>query len=175
MNEVLNAIKTRRSCRSFKPDMVPQEIIDQICEAGTYAATGMNRQSPLIVVIKDKEVRDRLAAINAQIMGKENFDPFYGAPVVLMVLADAGVPTYPYDGSLVMGNLMLAAHALGVASCWIHRAKEESEMTEVRELLREKLGIGENYVGIGHCVIGYAADEPRQAPPRKENYVRQIG
>jgi nitroreductase len=174
MNEILNAIKTRRSCRNFKPDMVPQEIIDQICEAGTYAATGMNRQSPVIAVIKDKAIRDRLAEINAKIMGKENFDPFYGAPVVLMVLADTNAPTYVYDGSLVMGNLMLAAHTIGVASCWIHRAKEESEMEEVKALL-QSAGIGDNYVGIGHCVIGYAADEPRPAPPRKEDYVRQIG
>ena len=174
MNEILNAMKTRRSCRNFKPDMVPQEIIGQICEAGTYAATGMNRQSPVIVVIKDKAVRDRLAEINAKIMGKESFDPFYGAPVVLMVLADAGASTYVYDGSLVMGNLMLAAHALGVASCWIHRAKEESEMEEIKELLHS-IGIEDNYVGIGHCVIGYAADEPRPALPRKENYVRYIG
>ena len=93
MNEILNAIKTRRSCRSFKPDMVPQDIIDQICEAGTYAATGMNRQSPVIAVIKDKAIRDRLAEINAKIMGKENFDPFYGAPVVVVVLADTTSPT----------------------------------------------------------------------------------
>lgn len=175
MNEVLNAIRTRRSCRNFKPDMVPQEIIDQICEAGTYAATGMNRQSPLIVVIKDKAVRDRLSEINAGIMGKENFDPFYGAPVVLLVLADANIPTCQYDGTLVMGNLMLAAHTLGIGSCWIHRAKEEMLMDEIKELLREKLGIEGDYTGIGHCVIGYAADEPREAPPRKENYVLQIG
>jgi nitroreductase len=175
MNEILNAVKTRRSCRNFKPDMIPQEIIAQICEAGTYAATGMNRQSPVIVVIRDGKVRDRLAEINAEIMGKDkSFDPFYGAPVVLMVLADTNAPTYIYDGTLVMGNLMLAAHTLGVASCWIHRAKEESGMEEVRKLLRS-IGIGENYVGIGHCVIGYAADEPRPAPPRKENYIRYIG
>lgn len=175
MNDILKAIKERRSCRNFKPDIVPQEIIDQICEAGTYAATGMNRQAPLIVAIKDKALRDRLSEMNAGIMGKENFDPFYGAPVVLLVLADAGVPTYVYDGSLVMGNLMLAAHALGIGSCWIHRAKEESETTELQELLHETLGIEGDYVGIGHCVIGYSAEEPRQAPPRKEGYVRQIG
>ncbi|MCR5717507.1 MAG: nitroreductase [Oscillospiraceae bacterium] len=174
MNEILNALKTRRSCRSFKPDMLPQEIIDRICEAGTYAATGMNRQSPVIVAIKDKQVRDRLAEINAKIMGKENFDPFYGAPVVLFVLADTGCPTYQYDGTLVMGNLMLAAHALGIGSCWIHRAKEESFDPEVKAIL-EKAGITENYEGIGHCVIGYPADAPREAPPRKEGYVRQLG
>ena len=174
MNEILNAIKTRRSCRNFKPDMLPQDIIDQICEAGTYAPTGMNRQSPLIVVIKDKQIRDRLSEINASIMGKEHFDPFYGAPVVLFVLADAGNPTHLYDGSLVMANLMLAAHALGIGSCWIHRAQEESFDPEVKAIL-EQVGITDDYVGIGHCVIGYPAEEPRPASPRKENYIRQIG
>lgn len=175
MNEVLNAIKNRRSCRAFKPDMVPQEIIDQICEAGTYAATGMNRQSPLIIAVKDKALRDRLSAMNAEIMGKSSdFDPFYGAPVVLIVLADKAASTYLYDGSLVMGNLMLAAHALGVGSCWIHRAKEEFETDACREILRE-LGIEGEYEGIGHCVIGYEAVPAREASERKEGYVRCIG
>lgn len=175
MNEILNAIKTRRSCRAFKPDMPPQEVIDQICEAGTYAATGKNHQSPVIIAVKDKALRDQLSAMNARIMGKdESFDPFYGAPVVLIVLADKAFPTYLYDGSLVMGNLMLAAHALGMGSCWIHRAKEEFAADECKDILRE-LGIEGNYEGIGHCVIGYKAASPREASDRKEGYIHQIG
>ena len=122
-NAVLEAIKTRRSIREYKPDMIPGEILDKIIEAGTYAATGMNRQSPVIIAVTNKEVRDRLSKLNAEIMGTDS-DPFYGAPVVLIVLADKSSANYIYDGSLVMGNLMLAAHSLGIGSCWIHRAKQ---------------------------------------------------
>lgn len=171
MGETLKTIRERRSVRGFKPDMVPADIMDQIIEAGTYAATGMGRQSPIIVAVTNKELRDRLSVMNAKYMGKdESFDPFYGAPVVLIVLADKSRPTYIYDGSLVMGNLMLAAADLGVQSCWIHRAKEEFESEEGKEILRS-LGIEGDYEGIGHCVIGYAAGEVPKAAPRKENYV----
>lgn len=111
MSDILEIIKTRRSVRKYKSDMVPADIIDKIVEAGTYAATGMNRQSPIILAVTDKELRDKLSKMNAAFMGKpEDFDPFYGAPVVLVVLADKSMPTYVYDGSLVMGNLMLEAH-----------------------------------------------------------------
>ncbi|MBQ8927952.1 MAG: nitroreductase [Oscillospiraceae bacterium] len=173
MNEILKAIRERRSCRSYLPDMLPREVIEQIAEAGTYAATGMNRQSPLIVAVTDRGLRDRLSAMNAAIMGKEDFDPFYGAPVVLIVLADRAMATYQYDGSLVMGNLMLAAHALGVGSCWIHRAKEEFDSEEGRSILRE-LGIEGDYEGIGHCILGMPAADLPAAPPRKEGYVRFV-
>ena len=134
-NKVLESIKTRRSIRKYKPDMVPKEIIDQIVEAGTYAATGMNRQSPIIIAVTNKEMRDRLSRMNAAIMGVDS-DPFYGAPVVLIVLADRSSANYLYDGSLVMGNLMLAAHSLGVGSCWIHRAKQEFESPEGKEIMK---------------------------------------
>lgn len=170
MSNVLNILKTRRSIRKFKPDMIPQETIDTIIEAGTYAATGMGMQSPIIIAVTDKKVRDELSALNAKIMGKdEGFDPFYGAPVVLIVLADKSRPTYIYDGSLVMGNLMNAAHDQGIGSCWIHRAKEEFEGDYGKKLLA-KLGITGDYEGIGHCVLGYADQKP-EAKPRKENYV----
>ena len=119
-------MKTRRSIRKYKSDMVPKEIIDKIVEAGTYAATGMGQQSPIILAVTNKEVRDKLSKWNADIMGTDT-DPFYGAPVVLVVLADKNRPTAVYDGSLVMANLMLEAHDLGIGSCWIHRAKEEFE------------------------------------------------
>jgi len=170
MNEVLKTIKERRSCRKFKPDMLPDETIQQICEAGSYAATGMNRQSPVIIAVRDKQLRDKLSVMNAKIMGREGFDPFYGAPVILIVLADKNVSTHVYDGSLVMGNLMLAAQSLDIGSIWIHRAKEEFESEEGKAILKE-LGIEGDYEGIGHCAIGYPASEPNAPAPRKENYI----
>lgn len=174
MNDVLETIKTRRSIRKFRPDMVPQEILDRIIEAGTYAATGKNRQSPIILQVTNREVRDRISRLNCAIGGWEaGFDPFYGAPAILIVLARKDSPHRVYDGSLVMGNLMLAAHALGVGSCWIHRAREEFETEEGTALLRS-LGIAEEYEGIGHCALGYADGEYPAAPPRKENWVYSI-
>lgn len=171
MGETLEIIKKRRSVRGYKADMVPKDVLDKIIEAGTYAATGMGRQSPIIISVSNRELRDKLSAMNAKIMGKEEgFDPFYGAPNVLIVLADKTMPTYLYDGSLVMGNLMLAAGDLGVDSCWIHRAKEEFESEEGKAILKE-LGITGDYEGIGHCVLGYAANEVPEAAPRKDNYV----
>lgn len=172
MENVIQAIKTRRSIRKFKSDMIPKEVLDQIIEAGTYAATGMNKQSPIIVAVTNKEVRDRLSKWNAKIMGV-NSDPFYGAPVVLIVLADKNWINHVYDGSLVMGNLMLAAHSLGVGSCWIHRAKEEFE-TEWGKNFLKSLGIEEEYEGIGHCALGYIDGKYPQIPARKENRVFYI-
>lgn len=172
MNETLKTLIERRSCRSYKPDPIPAEILDQILEAGSYAATGMGRQSPIMIAVTDKKVRDQLSKMNAAVMGASN-DPFYGAPVVIIVLADRSVPTYLYDGSLVMGNLMNAAHALGIASCWIHRAKEEFNSEEGKAILKQ-LGIEGDYEGIGHCILGYAAQETKAAAPRKENYIRKI-
>lgn len=173
MNEVIKAMIARRSIRKFKPDMVPQDIIDQIIEAGTYAATGMNKQAPIIIAVTNKALRDELSKVNAQIMGRD-VDPFYGAPVVLIVLADKNAaPTYVYDGSLVMGNLMLAAYSLGIGSCWIHRAKQEFEMPEYKKLLKD-LGIEGDYEGIGHCILGYADCELPAPPPRKANYVYYV-
>lgn len=170
MNAVLENIKTRRSVRRFKPDMVETAKLEKIIEAGTYAPTGHGSQSPIIIAVTKKEVRDRLAKLNAEILGV-NSDPFYGAPVVLIVLADKSQPTYVYDGSLVMGNLMLAAHSLGVDSCWIHRAKEEFERPEGKDFLAS-LDIHGDYEGIGHCILGYGVDDSATAAkPRKNNYV----
>lgn len=170
--EAIENLKTRRSIRKFKSDMVPKDIIEKIIDAGTYAATGMNRQSPIIIAVTNKELRDKLSKMNAQIMGAD-MDPFYNAPVALIVLADRSMPTYLYDGSLVMGNLMNAAHAYGISSCWIHRAKEEFESAEGKAILSE-LGITGDYEGIGHCVIGYADCDQPEAAPRKDNYVYWI-
>ena len=174
MNETLKVLETRRSCRNFKPDMVPEEDLKAIIKAGTYAATGMGKQSPIIIAVTDKAARDAISDENRKIGGwAEGFDPFYGAPVVLIVLAKKDVPTYVYDGSLVLGNLMNAAESLGVASIWIHRAKEEFESDFGKNLLK-KLGIEGEYEGIGHCALGYAAAPAREAAPRKENYVYYV-
>ena len=172
MSDVLETIKSRRSIRKYKSDMVPQDKLEKIIEAGTYAATGMGKQSPIIIAVTNKELRDKLSAMNAKIMGV-NSDPFYGAPVVLIVLADKSRPTYVYDGSLVMGNLMLEAEAQGIGSCWIHRAKEEFESEEGKELLKS-LGIEGDYEGIGHCVLGYADGPAPKAAPRKDSYVYYV-
>lgn len=171
MNEVIEMMKTRRSIRKFKPEALPDEIIEQIAEAGTYAATGKNLQSPIIIAVTNKQLRDRISEMNRKIGGwQEGFDPFYGAPAMLIVLADKNVPTAVYDGSLVMGNLMLAAHSLGIGSIWIHRAKEEFESEEGKAILAE-LGITGDHVGIGHCALGYIDGEEPKAAPRKENWV----
>jgi nitroreductase len=172
MSDVLETIKSRRSIRKYKSDMVPQDKMEKIIEAGTYAATGMGKQSPIIVAVTNKELRDKLSAMNAKIMGT-NTDPFYGAPVVLIVLADKSRPTYLYDGSLVMGNLMLEAEAQGIGSCWIHRAKEEFESEEGKEILKS-LGIEGDYEGIGHCVLGFADGPAPKAAPRKDSYVYYV-
>ena len=172
MNETLKTLEERRSCRCYKPDPVPEDILEQILEAGTYAPTGMNWQSPIMIAVTDRKTRDQLSKMNASVFGANN-DPFYGAPVFIVVLADRTRPTYLYDGSLVLGNLMNAAHALGVASCWIHRAKEEFESEEGKAILKQ-LGIEGDYEGIGHCILGYAAQESNTPAPRKENYIYRI-
>ena len=169
MSKLIEKMITRRSIRSYKSEMIPKETIEKIIEAGTYAATGRGFQSPIIIAVTNKEMRDRLSKMNAEIMGTDT-DPFYNAPVVLIVLAQKKYPTYLYDGSLVMGNLMLAAHDLGIGSCWIHRAKEEFESPEGKEILKS-LGIEGDYEGIGHCVLGYVNGEVPEAKPRKEDYV----
>ncbi len=173
MNETIKNMIERRSVRKYTSKPVPQEIVDEIIKAGTYAASGRGMQSPIIIEIRNKELRDRLSALNAKIMGKEDFDPFYGANTILIVLADKSKPTYIYDGSLVMGNLMLAAHSLGIGSCWIHRAKEEFELPEGKEILKQ-LGIEGDYEGIGHCILGYADGDIPNPPKRKESYVYKI-
>lgn len=171
MNDVIQAMFNRRSCRTFKDDMISAELVDQVVEAGLWAASGRGMQSPIIVKITNKELRDRLSEANRAIGGwKEGFDPFYGAPVILVVLAPKDMPTYVYDGSLVMGNLMLAAHSLGLGSIWIHRAKEEFEQPEWRELLAG-LGIEGEWEGIGHCALGYVDGDLAAGAARKDGRV----
>lgn len=171
MNETLKTLESRRSCRNFKSDMVKKEELDAIIKAGTYAATGMGKQSPIIIAVTDRKLRDAIAEENRKIGGwNEGFDPFYGAPVILIVLSDKEIPTHVYDGALVMGNLMNAAESLGVGSIWIHRAKEEFDSAFGKQILKD-LGIEGNYEGIGHCAIGYAAEPAKEAAPRKDPYV----
>ena len=165
----LDNLKNRRSVRKYKDTMVPKEVIEQIMEAGLYAASGMNRQPVIMVAVTNKEMRDHMAKLNAQVMGMDK-DPFYGAPAVIVVLADKSKFTYVYDGSLVMGNLMQAAHDLGVGSCWIHRAKEVFATEEGKAILKQ-LGVEGDYEGIGNCILGYVDGDYPTAAPRNDNRV----
>ena len=168
MNETIKNLVERRSCRKYSSTQIKEDELNSVLKAGEYAPTGMGMQSPIIVVLQNKSIIDKLSKINAKIMGKDE-DPFYGAPTVLVVLADKNIGTYIEDGSLVLGNLMNAAYSLGLGSCWIHRAKEADEG---KELLKE-WNISENYVGIGHCILGYP-EEKSEAKPRKDGYIRFV-
>ena len=172
MKETLQDLKTRRSVKKYRPEQIREEELGQVLEAGMNAPTGMNRQSPVMVVVQDRETICRLSRMNAEVMGA-SIDPFYGAPTVIVVLADSTVPTYKEDGSLVMGNLLNAAHALGLGSCWIHRAKEVFCSEEGKELLK-KWGLDEKYEGIGHCILGYRDGAYPEAKSRKENYIIRV-
>ena len=174
MKNALEVMNERCSTRAFLPQMPEKEKLEKILEAGTNAPTGRNKQSPIIIAVTNKKLGDRLAGMKAEIMGKDSsFDPFYGAPVVLIVLADKSANTYIYDGSLVMGNLLNACEAVGLGGCWIHRAKEEFETDEGKEILKS-LGIEGDYEGIGHCVVGYEKNERTEKSPRKDNYIYYI-
>ena len=171
MNEVLNSLKTRRSIRAYKDTQVPDELLDQVLEAGLYAASGMNNQKVVMVAVQDKETRDYMSRLNAAVMGREG-DPFYGAPCVIVVLYDPSYFTGKEDASLVLGNLMEAAHAVGLGSCWIHRAYQVFESPEGKELLR-KWGLPETLTGVGNCILGYADQQP-EAKPRAEGRIVKI-
>lgn len=170
MNEVLEAIKKRRCVRSFSDRPVEKEVLDEILRTATYAPSGMGFQSPKIVVLQDAETIAKLQVMNGAVMGMPEEQTFYGAPVVAVVFADPEISTCVEDGSLTIGTMMLAAHAMGVASCWVHRAKEEFE-TEEGRALKKKWGIDERYIGVGHCILGYAAGDMPEAAPRKEDYI----
>ena len=169
-HDFLTLIQTRRSVRAYKPDPVPADLLDAVLEAGTWAPTAMGTQEPLIAVVQDPALIAKLERMNAAVMGNPDGHPFYGAPTVLIVFADSSRPgVFAEDGSLVMGNLLNAAHAVGLGSCWIHRAREVFETEEGRALMRE-WGIPDSYKGIGNCILGYPVEEA-PAKPRKEGYV----
>ena len=170
--ETLECIRTRRSIRKYKEDPVPDELLEKILEAGTWAPTGKGNQAPTIIAITNKEQRDRLMKLNAKIMGAENADPFYGAPVVLLVVVDTQYPTACNDGELVIENMLLAAHDLGLGACYIWRAKQELETEEGKQMLADwGLPADASFEGVGHVILGYADMEPKAPAARKENYV----
>ena len=171
-NETLETIKKRRSCRAYKPEQITDEELNAVLEAGTYAASAMGRQSAKIVVVQDAETRAQLTRMNAAVMGNTG-DPMYGAPTILVVLADANARCGVQDGSLVMGNLMNAAAALGVGSCWINRAMETFELPEGKALLAE-WGLGENWKGVGNCILGYTDQAVLGDKARKEDRVLYV-
>lgn len=163
MNQAYENIITRRSCKAYSDKKIAKEVLEKIVQAGQMAPTGRNRQAIAFVVIQDETLIKELSQLNASILGAKT-DPFYNAPNLIVVLAKKDVPTHVYDGSLAMENLMLAANALGVSSCWIHRAKEVFELDRGKELL-EKWQLQE-YEGIGNCILGYSLNEPAQRSPR---------
>lgn len=170
-NKVLEAMQKRRSIRSFEERIPDQNLIDQVMEAGLYAASGRGTQGTIIVQIDNKKLGKEIRELNAKIGGwPMDFDPFYGAPVILIVLANKNIPTHVYDGSLVMGNLMLAADAVGLGSCWIHRAKEEFETEQGKTWIKE-WGLEGDWEGIGHLALGYAKGAKPQPAPRKEGRI----
>jgi len=173
MNEVIKNILTRRSIRQYEDSQVPDELLDEVLLAGTYAASGRGLQAPIILVIQDKEVIKELSKINAEIFGRDT-DPFFGAPTVLMVLTDRSRSTGVEDASLVLGNMMLAAHSVGLGTCWVHRAREQMDYEYVKNMLI-KVGIDPNkYVGVGHLSLGYPKAVPKKAAPRKKDYIYKI-
>ncbi len=168
-NQFLAVMKTRRSVRGYRSDMVSEELLDAVLEAGTYAPTGGGRQSPVIVAIREPKLRQTIAGLNAKVRGTDA-DPYYGAPVIVLVLAKEDANTCVEDGSCVLENMMLAAHAVGLSSVWVHYEKEIFESQEGKSLLRE-LGLPDTLRGIGSIALGYAMEEPGAAAPRKEGYI----
>lgn len=172
MNEAMKNLLERRSVRGYKKELVPAEVLDEILEAGKYAPSGMGQQKTLMVVTQNPELIAKLSKMNADVMGVKS-DPFYGAPTVVIVFADSEQGTCVENGSLVMGNLMNAAHAVGVDSCWIHRAREVFDSKEGKAL-KDEWGVPESYVGIGHCVLGYRSGDYPEAKTRKDGFVIRV-
>ena len=170
-SEVLKCIRERRSIRAYEPRQISDEALEAVLQAGTFAPIGRGSQSPKMVVVQDKETLALLSKLNAGILGSMG-DPFYGAPTVVVVFVDTTRPTWLEDGTMVMANLMLAAHAVGLGSCWVHRARPVFE-SEAGKALMEKWGIPQNYAGVAHCILGYAAETPK-AKPRKEDYIVRV-
>ena len=172
-NEVLKAIRERRSIRRFLPQQIEDEQLRTVLEAGTWAPTGHGTQDPVIIAVQDPEICAVLRKLNAEVLGKENIDPYYGAPTIILVFSKAENPNCVKDGSLVISNIMLAAHSIGLGSCWINRCREMFETEEGRRLA-PRLGIPEGYEGVGCVSLGYKAHEAPAPAPRKEGYYKII-
>lgn len=172
MNKAVEVLYSRVSVKAYKPEQITKEELEIVLEAGKNAPTGMNRQSPVFIAVQDKTVRDELSALNASFMNREG-DPFYGAPTVICVLVKDGILTNVEDGSLALGNMLNAAHAIGLGSCWIHRCKQMFESEYGKELLK-KAGL-EGYIGVGCCILGYPDGGIPAKKPRKSDYVVNIG
>ena len=173
-NEILQALRERRSCRSYKPEQIKDDELQAVLEAGTWAPTGMGRQDPWIVAVQNPELLKKISKMNAAFLGVDT-DPFYGAPTYVLVFgSDPAVwaNSVP-DGSLVLGNMMNAAHAIGLGSCWINREREMFATPEGKALMQE-FGLPEGLIGIGALALGYPAAPPRDPKPRKENYYRIV-
>lgn len=171
MNEVLQCLRNRRSTKSYTDQQVSDALLDQVLEAGLYAPTGRNNQNVICVAVRDQKLRDQLSRMNAEIMGMDS-DPFYGAPCVIVVFADCEGTTWVEDGSLVLGNMLNAAQALGLGACWVHRARQMFESEEGKTLLK-KWGLPETMKGIGNCILGYPAQTPAEKP-RKDGRIIKI-
>lgn len=171
-NEVLKAIRESRSIRRFKPEQVTDEELKTILEAGTWAPTGHGSQDPWIVAVQNEALRKRLTQLNAQIMGVSS-DPYYGAPTLVLVFASKDNENNYRDGSLVLGNMMLAAHSIGLASCWINREDKMFETAEGKQIMKE-LNLPDGLMGVGALSLGYAASQPHTVKPRKEEYYRIV-
>ena len=169
MKETIQDLTTRRSVKRYQPTQINRADLEKILKAGMNAPSGMGRQSAVMVVVQEPDTVKQLSRMNAEVMGVHT-DPFYGAPTVIIVFADKEVPTYKEDGSLVMGNLLNAAHALGLGSCWIHRAKEVFNSAEGKALMK-KWGLKDSLEGIGHCILGYGEGPEPAEKPRKDDYI----
>ena len=173
-NEVLRALRERRSCRSYRPEQIKDDELKAVLEAGTCAPTGMGRQDPWIVAVQNPALLKKISKMNAAFLGVDT-DPFYGAPTYVLVFGSdptVWANSVP-DGSLVLGNMMNAAHAIGLGSCWINREREMFATDEGKALMQE-LGLPEGLIGIGALALGYPAAPPRDPKPRKENYYRIV-
>ncbi|NMM63465.1 diguanylate cyclase [Clostridium sp. P21] len=173
MNETMKTLLNRRSIRKYKSEQIKDEELNAVLEAGKYAPSGANQQSALFIVIQNKDVIKKISKINTAVMGKENIDPYYGAPTVILVLADKTKVTPVEDASLALGNMYNAAYSLGLGSCWIHRTREMFESEEGKKLLKE-WGVEGDYIGVGSCILGYPDCELPKPAPRKDNFVIMV-
>ena len=170
--EFLDMLLTRRSVRAYKPDPVPTALLEEVLRAGTYAPTGGGRQSPVLVAVTDKAARDEISRLNAAVMGKDT-DPYYGAPVLVLALADPASSTWVEDASCALENMMLAAHALGLGSVWVHREREIFDSEAGKALLRA-WGLPETLRGGGSIALGYASGPAPAPAPRKDGYIVRV-